>query len=65
MIKTPPRLNAVSVGAAGRRSIAPGGAPTMGVNDNAFIQNTRVALKTIASKLAPTVTVIGIKPGRD
>ncbi|WP_191632996.1 hypothetical protein [Pseudomonas fluorescens] len=36
---------------------------TMDVNDNAFIQDKRVALKTIASKLAPTVT--GIKPGRD
>ncbi|VVO66810.1 hypothetical protein PS838_01083 [Pseudomonas fluorescens] len=26
----------------------------MDVNDNAFIQDKRVALKTIASKLAPT-----------
>ncbi|VVN79041.1 hypothetical protein PS914_04792 [Pseudomonas fluorescens] len=35
----------------------------MDVNDYACIQNIRVALKTIASKLAPTVT--GIQPGRD
>jgi hypothetical protein len=43
-----------NVGAAGRRSIGPGGVPTMDVNDNACFLNKRAALESIASKLAPT-----------
>ena len=37
-----------------RSELAPGGVPTMVVNDNAFILDKRVAFETIASKLAPT-----------
>ena len=37
-----------------RSELAPGGVPTMDVNDNAFFLNERIALETIASKLAPT-----------
>jgi hypothetical protein len=37
-----------------RRELAPGGVPTMVVNDDAGLQNTHVALTSFASKLAPT-----------
>jgi hypothetical protein len=35
----------------------------MGVNDNAYLLDQRVALKSIASRLAPTVMVV-ITPER-
>jgi hypothetical protein len=45
---------AIFAGAASRRSIGPGGVPTMDVNDNAYFLNKRVALESIASNRAST-----------
>jgi hypothetical protein len=44
----------MSVISACRSELAPGGVPTMVVNDAAYLLGKRGVLKLIASKLAPT-----------